>query len=455
MANAQTKYILFSPIGQTDPIRDDFDGPFLHIVRHYKPEKAYIFLTAEMVRNLGKPSYYSESLDEPNYYAHYARHIAPNMPVETIETDIENPQDFELIINRFREEIKKIQALYPDHILLLNVSSGTPQMISALCVLKVTVLDGAKAVQVVSPHKRAGSGHKIITKYFEPTQPKEKVLEYWLDENISAHRLLTEGADPSNRCKELDLPGYAGALLKEIVKSQLNEQDYHGAYQTMEGEGNKKFFTEKARIAVKGAFLRSQNMTTEASACFKSAGLPPIGSYMHQKTVEYYLSMKWRFYRREYAVFVLSLTALSDMLYRIVLKQFGFDADKTESGEKNYFSERLLLCNYPDVHALFTTFPRFWNSVSYKKVLEHYDTANKYADAFSWMYDIESEVRHGAAHKGYAVTENDIRAAAGCGIKKVTEKLERFIMQITNVNKSEFCSYERQKETLINLIDSE
>ncbi|WP_196611202.1 hypothetical protein [Pectinatus brassicae] len=35
--------VLFSPVGSTDPIRGDFDGPMLHIVRYYKPKKVYFF----------------------------------------------------------------------------------------------------------------------------------------------------------------------------------------------------------------------------------------------------------------------------------------------------------------------------------------------------------------------------------------------------------------------------
>ena len=29
----------------TDPIKNDHDGPFLHIMRRYKPQKAYLFMT--------------------------------------------------------------------------------------------------------------------------------------------------------------------------------------------------------------------------------------------------------------------------------------------------------------------------------------------------------------------------------------------------------------------------
>jgi len=45
-----TKRILFSPVGTTDPYRDDFEGPMLHIIRHYNPEIVIIFLTEEMTK---------------------------------------------------------------------------------------------------------------------------------------------------------------------------------------------------------------------------------------------------------------------------------------------------------------------------------------------------------------------------------------------------------------------
>ena len=42
--------ILFSPIGGTDPISNFRDGAFLHICRHYQPDKVYLYLSAEMCR---------------------------------------------------------------------------------------------------------------------------------------------------------------------------------------------------------------------------------------------------------------------------------------------------------------------------------------------------------------------------------------------------------------------
>lgn len=38
------RYVLFSPVGTSDPIRGYKDGPMLHIARVYRPYKIYIFI---------------------------------------------------------------------------------------------------------------------------------------------------------------------------------------------------------------------------------------------------------------------------------------------------------------------------------------------------------------------------------------------------------------------------
>ena len=46
------KRVLFSTLGMTDPIKNDFDGPLLHILRYYQPEKVYLFMT-KRAHNIG------------------------------------------------------------------------------------------------------------------------------------------------------------------------------------------------------------------------------------------------------------------------------------------------------------------------------------------------------------------------------------------------------------------
>ena len=47
------KQVLFSCLGTTDPVRKEHDGPMLHILRHYRPESVWLFLTPE-IKELAK-----------------------------------------------------------------------------------------------------------------------------------------------------------------------------------------------------------------------------------------------------------------------------------------------------------------------------------------------------------------------------------------------------------------
>lgn len=56
------KKILFSPVGNTDPIRYNKDGSMLHICRVYKPDVVYLYLSQEMAENQKKDGRYTTAL---------------------------------------------------------------------------------------------------------------------------------------------------------------------------------------------------------------------------------------------------------------------------------------------------------------------------------------------------------------------------------------------------------
>ena len=112
------KYVLFTAVGETDPIRGQSDGPMLHIVRHYKPEKVYLFLTADM----------SKKEKDTNCYEDSIKFVHPKCKVEKIHTDIVRAHCFDEFAVLFDSIINRIHAENPMHRILLNVSSATPQI---------------------------------------------------------------------------------------------------------------------------------------------------------------------------------------------------------------------------------------------------------------------------------------------------------------------------------------
>ena len=53
--------VLFSGVGTTDPVRGNRDGAMMHIMRHYRPDTVYLFLTSEMIELDRKDDRFSKS----------------------------------------------------------------------------------------------------------------------------------------------------------------------------------------------------------------------------------------------------------------------------------------------------------------------------------------------------------------------------------------------------------
>ena len=60
------KRILFSCVGSTDPVRGLRDGSMLHIMRHYRPDKVVLYLSAEIRERMQKTIGFSGHLTISN-----------------------------------------------------------------------------------------------------------------------------------------------------------------------------------------------------------------------------------------------------------------------------------------------------------------------------------------------------------------------------------------------------
>lgn len=70
--------ILYSPVGDTDPIRGMRDGAMLHIVRHYHPDKVVLFLSRDMVEKEHNTAVYTKAITS----------IQPDIDLEIFESDL-------------------------------------------------------------------------------------------------------------------------------------------------------------------------------------------------------------------------------------------------------------------------------------------------------------------------------------------------------------------------------
>lgn len=125
--------ILFSPVGNTDPISENnlYDGAMLHICRHYDIDKVYMYMSEQIFEKEKADHRFTKIIDK------LSEKKGGNKKIEweILHSHIQNVYEFDKFIPEFRKNIKQIMEENPDAQLYLNASSGTPGMKSAIVVL--------------------------------------------------------------------------------------------------------------------------------------------------------------------------------------------------------------------------------------------------------------------------------------------------------------------------------
>lgn len=226
------EYVLFSPLGDTDPIRDFRDGSMLHIVRHYKPSKVYLIYTSAM-----------EELDKAtNCYEIAIKYIHPECEVIKKFTGIENAADFDAFYELFTKYLQEIESENKDAKILVNLSSGTPQMKTTASLEIVTFNTMLYPIQVLSPQR----GSNRNSDHFNPQ--KDDIMD-GLENNFD------NDPNEQNRCDVPDLISVRRSMLKAEIKSLVESWEYKAAFEKV--KSNMGLFSKELFVLVKHAYLRN------------------------------------------------------------------------------------------------------------------------------------------------------------------------------------------------------
>jgi hypothetical protein len=233
MAGAKQR-ILFSALGKTDPVRGFHDGACLHIVRHYHPQRVILFFTEEM----------AEKENADHRYTRAIRRLAPEVAIEEIFSGIEDVHLYDTFARILPETIYALSEKYKDTEILLNLSSGTPQIKTALAMLAADI-PNCLGVQVASPEKRANRERPI------DEEDIETVLETNLDDE--------EGAE--NRCSEPPLALFRYQSERSRIISLADAFEYRAALRL--AEKSRGVPTESLNL-LRHAAKRADLLTQEA-----------------------------------------------------------------------------------------------------------------------------------------------------------------------------------------------
>lgn len=304
-----SKKILFSAVSRSEPISSAnlYDGGMFHICRNYKPDVVYLYSTKDML---------DKQINEncKTCIKRLSEKIGKEIKVVEINKDcVKNADDFNYFLEDFEKHINKIiETMSSDDDLLLNVTSGTAAMVSALTTLKMYKFNKAKFIHVKPPQSDE-RGFK-----------EQSVEELWNN--------CKDNKNDNVRCEEIFIPEYKKLWLKDTIKSYIEKYNYTAAYE-LANDNAYKVFSKDYINYLKIANSRNKLVLEKFKDVEKDLDnivLDDIFPVKNKsfKCFEYILSLDIKLKRKELADFIRALSPIFfDLLVKTV-KKYGFDLNK-------------------------------------------------------------------------------------------------------------------------------
>ncbi|MBQ9869315.1 MAG: hypothetical protein IJM32_06625 [Ruminococcus sp.] len=289
--------ILFTPIGNTDPITNNLDGAMLHICRHCAIDKVIMYLSKDICAIHHKDNRYVAMVEK------LAALQGRTIECEIMERpDLEDVQVFDYFIEEYDSILNELEKQYPDDELYLNVSSGTPAMKSALHVLAYYRSRNYKIIQVKGP------GYSAQRKEFDIRTAFKENLD-----NNPATKPRIEISKNQNLIRQ---------SAKKIITELINKYDYSGALTTAKNSG---ITDERFLTALNASDRRYKFFLDDAKKLYEEAG---VNIAFKSDVEEYLMMLQIKAARSEYADFLRAVTPLVYELDKLILKhECGFDVN--------------------------------------------------------------------------------------------------------------------------------
>ena len=442
------KVILFSPVGGTDPVSNDNarDGALIHCCRVFKPDKIYLYMSKWTISNENEDNRYSYCLGK------LYELLGKPLDYERIDRpELDEVYEFNYFYDDFKAEINRIvQTLEEGDRFIINTSSGSPAMKSAVVVLASLGVIDAELVQVVTPNKSINThDHKNYD-----------VFTLWD---------LNEDNNPGfeNRCSIIECPSLVRLKNEELLKRLIVSYDYKAALEVAgmmsdKDTANYKHLIQYANYRLK---LDSRNMTVLEKEKEDEYSLP-IRNQEYRSVMEYTLSLFVKCKREEYADFIRGLTPLIVKLYMFVLrKEAGIDVRKycciDEKKGSVLWDVKMISSGstqkWLDIwkkryDSKFV--PGFVNSDHLLALIEEYCSKGAF-ECGNRLREVEQKIRNIAAHEISIITDERVKQMTGYSCDDIVSDIKKlFGFAGIVASKDAWNSYEDMNEYIISKIEN-
>jgi CRISPR-associated protein, csm6 family len=426
--------ILISAVGTTGPISNNHDAALLHIARNYRPDKIVLVYSQEM---LVKQDLINKVLLSIEGY---------NPIIEIDSTILNNDEVF--LFDKMYEVMGLIVQKYTndDDEIILNLSSGTPQIISALFALNRINDYNTQAIQVATPKKGANREYKPLT-------------------NTEINALIVENQDNSldfvDRSIKDKSEKFTQALVKRHLRSLIASFDYQAAEAIINRKEYNKLLSKK-RIA----YIREK--LNDFSRVFKNQSiLSDILSFplddSQKKALNYYLMIDVLKEREHIADVLIKAKSLAEFVIEETIKKdheglIVFDGNLPKLNPDFPDCEAILddidkkmkkSRGIEDTEERIFSVQSTLNLLSYLNILEFYEYDSQLQTAINGILSLNGE-RNKVAH---GLSEIDTRLLSRKKLKQLSENLRLLLVECLGIDSSYFNYYDKQNEELIKMLE--
>ena len=426
--------ILISAVGTTDPISNNHDAALLHIARNYRPDKIVLVYSQEMMVKQDLINKVLLSIEGYN-------------PIIEIDSTILN-NDEVFLFDKMYEVMGLIVQKYTndDDEIILNLSSGTPQIISALFALNRINDYNTQAIQVATPKKGANREYKPLA-----------------DSEIDA--LIVENQDNSldfvDRSIKDKSEKFTQALVKRHLRSLIASFDYQAAEAIINRKEYNKLLSKK-RIA----YIREK--LNDFSRVFKNQSiLSDILSFplddSQKKALNYYLMIDVLKEREHIADVLIKAKSLAEFVIEETIKKdheglIVFDGNLPKLNPDFPDCEAILddidkkmkkSRGIEDTEERIFSVQSTLNLLSYLNILEFYEYDSQLQTAINGILSLNGE-RNKVAH---GLSEIDTRLLSRKKLKQLSENLRLLLVECLGIDSSYFNYYDKQNKELIKMLE--
>ena len=368
-------------------------------------------------------------------------------PIIEIDSTILN-NDEVFLFDKMYEVMGMIVQKYTndDDEIILNLSSGTPQIISALFALNRINDYNTQAIQVATPKKGANREYKPLT-----------------DSEIDA--LIVANQDNSLDFVDRSIKDKSEKFTQALVRRHLRSLIASFDYQVAEAIINRKEYNKllsKKRIA----YIREK--LNDFSRVFKNQSiLSDILSFpledSQKKALNYYLMIDVLKEREHIADVLIKAKSLAEFVIEETIKKdheglIVFDGNLPKLNPDFPDCEAILddidkkmkkSRGIEDTEERIFSVQSTLNLLSYLNILEFYEYDSQLQTAINGILSLNGE-RNKVAH---GLSEIDTRLLSRKKLKQLSENLRLLLVECLGIDSSYFNYYDKQNEELIKMLE--